>query len=136
MRRIAFRVLIAVALVVAALPAAQAQSEKLTMTVAAPVRIAQQTLAPGEYYVEPWAALRVLVIQNKETAHRIFINSTCVDDEREGLRQKPHIDWVQDGEGQIAITGLYFPKESRTYRFASAGARKEDAAGIRAALHR
>ena len=133
--RAAFRVLALTVLSTAALaPRAQAQAERLTLSVAAPVRIAHQTLAPGAYEVTPTYARGVFVIENKETAERRFVNCTGMTGGAVLRPGPPRAEWEKDSTGDIAITALYFPQSGMTYRFSAAEGKKE--VGTRIALRR
>ena len=128
-----FRVLTLAALSAAAFaPSAHAQAERLTLTVAEPVRIERQTLAPGAYEITATFARGVFVIQNKETAERRFVNSSGVTGGEVVHPAPARADWEKDSTGTIAITGLYFPQSGITYSFAPAESKKEGR--IRAAL--
>ena len=113
-------------------PHAHAQAERLTVTVAAPVRIAQQTLAPGAYEITATHARGVFVVENKETAERRFVNYAGVSGGTKFHPVPPRAEWEKDSTGNIVITGLYFPQSGLTYWFRAANTKKE--AAIRAAL--
>ena len=133
--RAALRVLALTALSAAALtPHAHAQAERLTLTIAVPVRIAQQTLAPGAYEVDATYARGVFQVENRETGERKFVNCAGVTGGTEFHPGPPRAEWEKDSAGDIAITGLYFPQSGLTYRFRAAKTKKE--AAIRAALRR
>jgi hypothetical protein len=130
-----FRFLAFAALAAATLaPLACAQSERLTLTVAMPVRIAGVTLAPGAYEIEQSPVRGVFTIANKDTAHRLFVTSSSETGRTIEQSPLPEVATERDSGGQLAITSLYFPQTGATYRFSLSEAKK--AADMRAALRR
>ena len=110
-------------------PAAHAQSERLTLTVAAPVHIAQQKLAPGVYEIAASPIRGVFTIENKQTEHRIFVHWSSASIWNS---DNPQVDVVRESDGQLAITQVFFPQTGMSYRFQFGDAKKE--ATVRAAL--
>ncbi len=115
--RSALRVCFSAVFTAAILAVAASAQERVTLRVNTPVHIAQQTLEPGSYEVATTPARGVFVITARNTAssRTKFLNTAGVAEDSARYGGRPAVVVKQSADGELVITGVYFPQTGLTY---------------------
>lgn len=98
-------------------------SERLTLSVTAPVRMGERMLSPGAYELVGTDVRTVLTLEEKKASRgRVFVQALATS-QQSTHSNRATVEVAPNPSGAAAISAIYFPQSQTTYFFRVAPAK-------------